>query len=289
MDELERRRVVAEAESRLFGGTPAAVSVGRFRLRSLLGTGGLGVVWAAHDPGLDRLVAVKVLHARGSDESLFREARSLAKLSHPNVVHVYEVGEHDGRMFVAMELVDGWTLRTWIQETRPSRRAVVDALRQAGLGLAAAHAAGLVHRDFKPENVLVGRDGRVRVVDFGLARVAAADPRTTGVAGTAAYMAPEQHRGIATAASDQYAFCVVAREVLAEVLGKEAPRALSRGVAVRPEDRFPSMEAAIAALDPAWRRKAAVAFVSLAILVALAAAILQTIMFSAWFRDLPER
>ncbi len=150
--------------------------VGRYVLERELGRGGMGVVYAAHDPELDRRVAIKLLRTWASDGSegrarLQREAQALARLAHPNVIAVFDVGAIGDDVFVAMELSTGGNLRTH-QAGRPWRE-VVDAYLQAGRGLAAAHAAGLVHRDFKPDNVLVGGDGRMRVTDFGLVRVAA--------------------------------------------------------------------------------------------------------------------
>ena len=151
--------------------TPARL--GRYAILRLLGQGGMGVVYAAFDDRLDRKVAIKVLRHHGGDGiahvRLLREAQALARLSHPNVVAVHDVDEADGRIYIAMEFVTGVTLRTWLGEPR-SCPEIVDVFVQAGRGLAAAHAAGLVHRDFKPENVLVGADGRVRVLDFGLVR-----------------------------------------------------------------------------------------------------------------------
>ena len=215
--------------------------VGRFALVRKLGEGGMGVVYLGYDERLDRRVALKILHHGAAEpDRLVREAQALAKLSHPNVVPVYEVGEHEGRIFLAMEFVDGPTLRAFLAD---ERRPIEDVLRvfvQAGRGLAAAHAAGLVHRDFKPDNVLVGTDGRPRVVDFGIAgptdpsaagpRVAPVAPvapdlgppapanpsvlatpltRTGTLVGTPAFMPPEQFRGEhATPASDQFSFCV---------------------------------------------------------------------------------
>jgi hypothetical protein len=223
----------------------APTRIGRFEVLDQLGEGGMGVVLAAHDADLDRKVAVKLLSERRvSPEGharLVREARSLAKLSHPNIVHVYEVGEFEGVPYLAMELVDGVTLRGWLtgegrgdERARPDRLAVLQMFLQVGEGLAAAHAAGVVHRDFKPENVLVGADERARVADFGLAlleRTAPAeapssntdgasdeDPsltQTGALLGTPAYMAPEQWRGREVdARSDQFAFCVALYEAL---------------------------------------------------------------------------
>src|SRR5690606_23114766 len=135
------------------------------------GAGAMGVVYAAYDPELDRKVALKLLHPRGhgsldSRLRLMREAKALARLSHPNVVAVHDVGTYAERVFLAMEFVDGQTLGAWLKERPRPWEEVVAVMRRAGEGLAAAHVAGLVHRDFKPDNVLIARDGRVRVLDF---------------------------------------------------------------------------------------------------------------------------
>jgi serine/threonine protein kinase/tetratricopeptide (TPR) repeat protein len=217
----------------------------------VLGTGGMGLVYAAYDPMLDRKVAIKVLRTGASGSSsgsrdsagttrLIREAQAMAKLSHPNVVPVYEVGELDDSVFVAMELITGQTFSLWCRTAEPDWRRILAVLSDAGRGLEAAHAAGLIHRDFKPANVLVGDDGRARVSDFGLARSTRgpvekqtrregpADPLSTGpisldtpltqagsIMGSPGYMAPEQYVGAQTsAATDQYAFCVVLYEAL---------------------------------------------------------------------------
>lgn len=222
--------------------------IGRFELRESLGQGGMGVVYAAHDPQLDRSVAIKLLGGHGFDTEgrtrLVREAQALARVNHPNVVQVFEAGEHEGLVYVVMERVYGRTLREWLTSERdppsretPSRdtprrdwRDTFEVLLQAGAGLAAVHGAGLCHRDVKPENVLVGDDGRARVVDFGLAGLSPEaragtitegplDARLTAagsVMGTPRYMAPEQWAGrVADAKSDQFAFAVTALEALA--------------------------------------------------------------------------
>ncbi len=229
-EELERRRVFSSLHDRMFG-SGQVVCVGRFVLQAKLGSGGMGVVYAAYDPQLDRKVALKLLHEAARDVEaiarLEREARALARLRHPNVVAVHEVGHLDGQRFIAMDLVEGETLRTWMLTPR-SWREVVALLVEAGRGLAAAHDAGLVHRDFKPDNVLV-EGGHARVVDFGLARPQLAADRQTAVddqlttdeltqtgamLGTPAYMAPEAFVGAADARSDQFGFCVVLYEAL---------------------------------------------------------------------------
>jgi tetratricopeptide (TPR) repeat protein/predicted Ser/Thr protein kinase len=217
---------------------------GRFTITRVLGEGGMGTVFVARDATLGREVAIKVHHAAGGARRLRREAIAMARLAHPNVVTVFEVGDLAGRPFVVMEYIPGTTLRAWLQTPR-SVREILDVLLAAGEGLAAAHDAGLVHRDIKPENVLIGADGRARVGDFGLAReldskdskdagdskdpsdpdpprehASSEDLRTpvtqTGaVLGTPAYMSPEQFAGEPVdARADQFAFCVTAWEAL---------------------------------------------------------------------------
>jgi serine/threonine protein kinase len=215
------------------------MKLGRYEVVRTLGIGGMGVVYEAHDPHLHRRVALKVMRADHtiSDDAqarALREARAMAQVSHPNVVTVHDVGVVERQIFIAMEYVDGSTLRAFMR-THPPWRLVLEHLLQAGEGLAAAHDAGLVHRDFKPDNVLLGKDGRVRVTDFGLARLAsAADDedaprsrslrsedvlttltRTNLFVGTPAYMAPEQFAGrAADPRSDQFAFAVVLYEAI---------------------------------------------------------------------------
>jgi tetratricopeptide (TPR) repeat protein/tRNA A-37 threonylcarbamoyl transferase component Bud32 len=220
-------------------GQPIPARIGRFRILGKLGEGGMSVVYDAFDPKVERHVALKLLrsavrHDKNSqgEARLLREAQTIGRLSHPNVVQVFEVGEVGDDLFLAMEFVAGENLRQWLA-ARPRRwREVVAVFLQAGAGLAAAHAAGVVHRDFKPDNAIVGDDGRVRVLDFGLARPQHSDddPLPTGPTpapgkitithagayiGTPAYMSPEQHlRQRADAKSDQFAFCVALYEAL---------------------------------------------------------------------------
>ncbi|MEM6994360.1 MAG: serine/threonine-protein kinase [Myxococcota bacterium] len=207
--------------------------IGRFEVVEALGQGGMGLVYLAVDPSLGRRVAVKLLHAEVALQTrLEREARALAALSHPNVVVVYEVGTDDGRVFVAMEYVRGETLSRWSAAHAEDWRALLAMFVQAGRGVAAAHKAGIVHRDFKPDNVIVGFDGRARVLDFGLAGIADGSPEPSPIAGVAwqdkmsltasgavmgtpRYMAPEQHLGLAVdGQADQFAFCVALSEAL---------------------------------------------------------------------------
>ena len=170
------------------GPTPAAAgeetglakgaTIGRYVVLGLLGRGGMGEVYAAYDPELDRKIAVKLLRARGGSAEasadgktrLLREAQAIARLSHPNVVVVYDVGTFRESVFIAMEFVEGHTLGYWLQAETRRWREVLDVYVAAGRGLVAAHAAGLVHRDFKPDNVMITKSGQVRVMDFGLAR-----------------------------------------------------------------------------------------------------------------------
>jgi non-specific serine/threonine protein kinase len=334
--EADLARILARGSPAETGGRGA--TIGRYRVLSLIGRGGMGDVHAAYDPELDRRVALKLLRtarsSAGARKRLMREARALGKLSHPNVVQVYDVGEHEGDVFLAMELVEGQAFDAWCRSTpAPGWRAVLAAYLDAARGLSAAHDKGVIHRDVKPSNILRGADGRVRVVDFGLAvadetpsvdeapsppppaaaAVAVdasdatwpADPEgaplaapsanagavgirtepltTTGaLVGTPLYMAPEQYEGSrATPASDQYSLCTALYEALHGVLpfaaradarmrlgeimaqkkagppaappaGSPVPAwvhaALARGLSPRPEDRYPSMNALIAAM-----------------------------------------
>ncbi|KFE63931.1 tetratricopeptide repeat protein [Hyalangium minutum] len=223
--------------------TPGQTLAGRYMIFEQLGQGGMGVVLAAYDTRLDRRIALKLLRSQedasdsaGDGEArLVREAQAMARLNHLHVVAVYDAGPlEDGSLFIAMEYVEGQTLRKWRDEQPRTWRQVLAAYLAAGRGLAAAHAAGLIHRDFKPDNVLVGKDGRVRVTDFGLART---NPGPTNaeqvpaslssdtwdsaltvpgtLMGTPKYMAPELMRGEAAGVrSDLYAFCVSLYEAL---------------------------------------------------------------------------
>jgi len=241
------------------------VRIGPYVVQGQLGAGGMGTVYRAWDPRLERTVALKLLReADEGGERLQHEARALAKLKHPNVVAVHDVGTDDRGGYVAMELIDGPTLRTWV-ETHPDASAV-DVVRmfgQAGRGLAAAHAVGVVHRDFKPDNAIVGSDGRVRVVDFGIARVGDRED-DLATAGTPNFMAPEQQRGDEVdARTDQYSFCVALQRALdlpetparSGELPRECRAALERGLSEQPGERWPSMDALLEALDPKPRTR----------------------------------
>ncbi|HVY40351.1 MAG TPA: protein kinase [Polyangia bacterium] len=215
-------------------------AIGRYIILGLVGRGGMGEVYAAYDPELDRRVALKIfrgdrqLEDEPARRGLLREAKALARLRHPNVVAVHDAGTADGQVFLAMEYVEGKTLAHWQAERRRTSDEVLGVFVQAGRGLAAAHAAGLIHRDFKPSNVMIATDGTVRVLDFGLARPlhAAQDParaadspaagadltgttETAHTAGTPLYMAPEQFsRQAPGPAADQFSFCVSLYEAL---------------------------------------------------------------------------
>lgn len=223
VDRVRMEATRANAEERLFG-SAAPARLGRYVLLGRHGDGGMGVVYAAYDPDLDRKVALKVLHPRrqwddrGRD-ALIAEARALAKLDHTHVVKVHDILSQDGQVVIVMEWLQGTTLAVWEREPR-SWREIVAVYLQAGHGLAAAHSVGVIHRDFKPSNAMVDDDARVRVLDFGLARSVHPDPApaapppveatgTGDMVGTLAYASPEQLAGQrATAGSDQFSFGV---------------------------------------------------------------------------------
>ncbi len=279
---------------RVPGHSDVVVGVGsvvqRYRVRGVAGEGGNGEVFVAYDPELDRKVALKFVRGTAPDDiaRLLREAQALARLRHGNVVTIFDVGTHDGRVFLAMEYIEGRTLAQWLEERERSPSQIVEVLHAAGEGLAAAHAAELGHRDFKPTNVMIADDGQVVVVDFGLARGVDAiqtlpdldvDPAAYRRAwldetitdhdvlmGTRAYMAPEYFSGagpLDLAKADQYAFCVSLHEALngrptsgrvelPEVVGDDrVATALRRGLSPNPDDRFDSMSSLLLALGGA--------------------------------------
>jgi tRNA A-37 threonylcarbamoyl transferase component Bud32 len=259
----------------------ASAAVDRYELRSVLGAGAMGEVFLAYDRVLGREVALKLLrdHDKASrhevQKRVTREARALASLSHPNVIAVYDQGVLDERPFLVMEYVRGRTLRQWLAERQPDPRSILEALVQAARGLAAAHDLGIVHGDFKPENVLVGDDGRVRVGDFGLARWAASataggdepvpvasatapghDRRVPLMSGTPAYMAPEQlTHGIGDARSDQYAFAITLRDALAAHRSRAMRAVITRALAANPDERYASMHELVDCLERAAARR----------------------------------
>jgi tetratricopeptide (TPR) repeat protein len=322
---------------------PRGAVLGRYTILDRVGGGGMAVVYAAYDPELDRKVAIKLLRpgVSGTDSlsggrgRLLREAQALARLSHPNVIAVHDVGSYADQVFVAVDLVDGVTLKQWLAARPRPFREVLAMYAQAGRGLAAAHAAGLVHRDFKPDNVIVDHDERARVLDFGLVqalgqpvdgpsgdqvrapdapapltpdRLSALDVSLTQsgmLMGTPAYMSPEQLRhGRTDARTDQFSFCVALHEALygqrpfhSATLGEQiekmqrgevpppprhgrVPRrifeVLRRGLRVKPEERYPSMDALLAELgrDPAQRmRRLGAAAATVALLLGLVLAV----------------
>ncbi|MGE0867281.1 MAG: protein kinase [Kofleriaceae bacterium] len=341
-------QAVVEDHRHVFGsrarGTPASgvsivdlepgVALGRYVVVERIAAGAMGVLYSAYDSTLDRQVALKFLDTRNlvddSSEAavarLEREARALARLNHPNVVAVHDCGQLGDTACVAMELVIGGNLRGWLAAKPRSLEERLDVMLQAGEGLAAAHAAGLVHRDFKPENVLVGDDGRVRVTDFGLARtstiVTAPPPdleeaftgpmlvepadlerltQTGALAGTPAYMAPEQYRGAdVSVVADQFAFCVTLYEAVfgerpfagetideisdaaaagrvREASRRDVPgwlrRVVMRGLRPDPVERFESMTQLLAAIRRGrGLRRRVVIGASAVVVVVLAAA-----------------
>ena len=237
-------------------------TIGRFEVIRLLGSGGMGSVFECRDPTLDRTVAIKLLLEPGEGEEpldtararLRREARVLAKLNHPNLVQLYEVGEHKGEMFVVMELVEGQTLDRWAEETRPDWRTAARLVAQVCRALTTAHEAGIVHRDIKPGNVMVGTDGRARVLDFGIARplnragggsLTDASFRTAQgkIVGTPAYMAPEQlASSTISPATDSFAVGLVLYELLAGRRAFQADTPARMIVAISVKDPEPLPE-----------------------------------------------
>jgi serine/threonine protein kinase len=242
--------------------------LGRYVVLDLLGTGGMGVVYAAYDPDLDRKLAIKLLHPEATKglvadrrARLLREGQALARLSHTNVVAIHDVGALGDDVFIAMEYVDGCTLKGWLKAERREWPEIVAMFVQAGRGLAAAHSAGIVHRDFKPDNVLVGKDGRARVLDFGLARspvsaqtastvqLTANGQGTKSIApklladavtiagtliGTPAYMSPEQIAGSdVDPRTDQFSFCAALYQALYGELPFDGYTLIDRLAAIR--------------------------------------------------------
>jgi hypothetical protein len=273
----------ADGQVRVRATTQVGKMIGRYTLVERIGAGAMGIVYRADDPGLGRRVALKLLHKpdEALTDRLVREARSMAQVNHPNVVAVYDAGVSEGATYIAMELVTGSSLRIWQQDARPLAE-TIETYIAAGRGLAAAHAAGIIHRDFKPDNVLVGSDGRVRVTDFGLSSARPSEEVGPGVSdleltrsgmvlGTPAYMAPEQFSGgNVDPRTDQFNFSVALYEALYgerpfrgktfDELGdnvcdgkiRPAParsrvsgelrKIVLRGLSVRPGDRYPTMD-----------------------------------------------
>lgn len=318
LDRCERcAGLVIELAEVLVPGGAAAPSrtIGRYRLLEALGSGAMGAVYAAYDAELDRRVALKLLRPdTGADreaarERLLAEARALARLQHPNVVAVHDAGREGDEVYVAMELVAGRTLGDWIAAEGPTWQRTVRAHLEAARGLAAAHRAGLVHRDVKPRNLLVGDGGRVRVADFGLAGA----EREPGVAGTPAYMAPEQHAGApADARSDQFGLAVslyealhghrpfagdsgaeVARSARAGVIRGPGHRAVPgrvlrvvvRALSAAPDDRFRTMDDFADALEGAIGAGRRRELISAAAIAGAAVVVVVPVLWWATSRD----
>lgn len=283
----------------LGGTTHEPFRLGRFTVLEVLGRGGMGTVFVAYDPDLDRKIALKVLRTTGERgrANVLREGRALARLKHPGVVTVYEVGVVGDQVFVAMEYVAGSNLRVWLRQHRPPTAQLLALLVEAGRGIAAAHDADLVHLDIKPENLIVAADGHARVIDFGLARPledaqttldgsgSSSSGASTTQGGTPGYIAPERLGGArGDPRADQFSFCVTCWEALfgqRPRAGEEPAstrtgvpprvvRALRRGLSPAPDDRFPSMHALLAELAVRPRRTW---FVSLALAAALGLAL----------------
>jgi serine/threonine protein kinase len=250
--------------------------IGRYVVDRVLGAGGMGVVYAAHDPELDRPVALKLLHeadAEGEpcEDRLRQEARAMARLDHANVLRVHDVGRHGDRTFIAMEFVEGRTLRRWLVEEPRSTAAIVEVLVRAGRGLCAAHEAGILHGDFKPDNVFISSQGCVVVGDFGLARPLEQPWQDDDIGGTPAYLAPEVLAGARpAAASDQFSFCVSfweavhgARPGRRFAHSPDVPRwlrrALMRGLHPDAAARHPSLAALLDDIERAPRRQKQIA------------------------------
>ena len=277
--------------------TPGA-RVGRYQVLAAIGRGGMGEVYAAYHPDLDRRIALKVVYGSGAADparqaQLLDEARIIARLDHPNIVTVHDAGVVGERVYVAMEFVDGQTVTGWLAERERTLPEILDAFLAAGRGLAAAHEAKVVHRDFKPQNVMIGRDGRVRVMDFGLARplrdllpvgggardASPAYPTTSttigAFIGTPAYVAPEQLAGGSVdVRADQYSFCVALHEALYGVRpgARQAPSStppppkprnvppwlrsiVQRGTEPDRERRFQSVQALLTAIERGRTRR----------------------------------
>lgn len=263
-DSMDQRRTAEAVASSLFG-LGDAVKVGRFSLLERCGSGAMGIVYSAWDPRLGRKIAIKVLREAGDDVGrILREARAAASLSHPNTVTVYDADEDAGRSYIAMEFIDGSTLGPWLSDAARSEAEIVDVFAQLARGLHAAHTAGLIHRDFKPANVMISRRDGVnvaQVLDFGLT-VAAETGADERIAGTPAYMAPEVRVGDPpTAASDQYAFFIALYEALTGARPRKRPAPLDglprrlrsliqAGLAQDPAQRHPSMQSVAEALAP---------------------------------------
>jgi serine/threonine protein kinase len=262
-DAANVERNVGRGGQTFIGQIPPSARLARYEVLRPIARGAMGEVYEGRDRVLGRRVALKI--ARVQDRTappalLLREAKALARLSHPNVVTIHDVGHAGGRLFIVMQFLEGRTVDAWLRTRRPWRR-VLDVFLAAGRGLAAVHAANVLHHDFKPRNVLIGDDGLVRLLDFSLARFARKPGQKlagpVAVSGTPAYMAPEQMRGEpGDGRADQFAFCVALQEALfggggARGAPAEIWRVLRRGLSPDARDRFASMERLLAQLSVA--------------------------------------
>lgn len=317
--DVDMHRALANTEARLFARQTPPPSLGRYVLLTRIGMGGQGIVHEAYDPELDRKVAIKLIMGQDAprDDALAREARAASRVAHDNIVAVHDVGRYDSLdlsdegqhrqevpregVFLVMELLTGGDLAAWIERDKPTWTQIVDRFIAVAEGLAAAHDRGVVHLDFKPQNVLLSAAGTPKIVDFGLARLhhGADDSSTRG--GTAPYMAPEQHDSEASPGpeADQYAFCVALYEALggqrpfaeargyalyeAKVAGapklaarvpERLRRALRRGLSPDPARRFPSMHAVVDELRASRRRRGPTLALTIAVIGAGAASVL---------------
>jgi tetratricopeptide (TPR) repeat protein len=270
MASLDENPVEDAALAPLLGGG----RFGRYVVLRWLGTGSTGAVYAAYDPASDRRVALKFWHTRPSVTRHLQDAKTMAEVSHPNVIPIYETGVLNGRVFLAMEFVAGGTLRDWQAKEPRAWNETLAMYLQAGRGLAAAHASNVVHKDFKPENVLIGDDKKPRVTDFALAQreITNALP-TADKNGMVPYMAPEQREGFISPASDQFSFCVALYGALyglhpfpvGEHVVRQPPRTkqvpawvlepLVRGMSTSPMERYPSMDVLLDVLSQPIKKK----------------------------------
>lgn len=302
VDPLARHRAWSQVQRGLFARITAPIRLGRYLLVEQVGAGANGIVYAAYDPELDRRIALKLLSVREDcGAARLAEARAMARLSHPHVAAIHDVGEFEWAhlgveprpaqsggprgLYLVLEYVQGDNIATWVARTQPHWRRGLAMLMEIISGLAAAHRHGIVHGDIKPDNVLVDDNGRVKIVDFGLARLTAEDANPVGsreVGGTPRYMAPEQHRSsAANPATDQFSLCTLAIELLgrapvfphdstealatAKTRGELPPRPraipvwlwelLIRGLAPDPGQRFASLDALLAAIEKKSRQR----------------------------------
>lgn len=290
---LQIRHQRLRLEARLFG-TKETLKVGRYRLGERLGSGGMGSVYEAHDASLDRRVAIKVLQRRtlespGANARLVREAKALARLSHPHVLTVHEVGVEEEQPFIAMEHVPGGTLAEIDLGEGPARvQRLTSLLRQCAEGLLAAHDAGLVHRDFKPQNVLIDERGAAKVADFGVVLWSDSGPAPSPAddpmadlddgssitqdgryPGTPHYMAPEQGRGQADARTDQFALCKTFLELFDGTAPPRLAQVLERGASRDPDDRHADLRVFLAEVDRAVAPRGRIAILAAAGVVLL--------------------